>query len=98
MKENKIQGLHAVVEGHVQGVGFRYYVQENASNLGLKGWVRNRWDGTVEVMAEGERQALEMLLALLRRGPRASTVSGVNFEWQPPSGEFKHFQVRMTSG
>ena len=97
MPSNEINRLHATVKGYVQGVGFRYYVQETAASLGLSGWVRNRWDGTVEVVAEGERQSLEKLLGALRRGPRASTVSGVDFAWQPATGEFHHFQVRMTS-
>jgi acylphosphatase len=45
--------LHAIVEGRVQGVGFRYFVLEVAELLGIYGWVRNRWDDTVEVLAEG---------------------------------------------
>ena len=73
MADKEITRLHAVVEGTVQGVGFRNFVQENAYRLNLTGWVRNRWDGTVEVTAEGDRQDLEKLLQALRRGPRAST-------------------------
>ena len=98
MNESNEARLHAIVEGNVQGVGFRYFVQETAIQLGLKGWVRNRWDGSVEVTAEGERQQLEKLLAALRRGPRASTVSSVKPQWQEATGEFGHFQVRLTSG
>jgi len=89
--------LHAHVEGRVQGVGFRYFVEETAITLDLKGWVRNRWDGSVEVVAEGERQSLEKLLHALRRGPRSAQVSDVRTEWSPASGEFDHFRVRMTS-
>jgi len=89
--------LHAYVEGRVQGVGFRYFVEETAIALSLKGWVRNRWDGSVEVVAEGDRQSLEKLLTALRRGPRAALVSDVRPEWSPASGEFQNFHVRMTS-
>jgi len=89
--------LHTIVQGRVQGVGFRAFVEQSAEALELKGWVRNRWDGSVEVTAEGERQDLEKLLATLRRGPRASDVVEVRFEWQPASGEFTFFSVRMTS-
>ncbi|MBN1146953.1 MAG: acylphosphatase [Anaerolineales bacterium] len=97
-QEESLQArLHAIVEGRVQGVGFRYFVEESAMALGLTGWVRNRWDGTVELVAEGERQSLEKLLAVVRRGPRASYVSDVRFEWSPASGEFKSFYVRITS-
>ena len=88
--------LHAVIEGTVQGVGFRYFVQDAANLLSLSGWVRNRWDGTVEVLAEGERSRLEQLLAALRRGPRSAQVKGVDFSWQEYSGEFTGFRVRQT--
>jgi acylphosphatase len=89
--------LHAVVEGRVQGVGFRYFVEENAIQLNLTGWVRNRWNGSVEVVAEGERQTLEKFLAFLRRGPRAAYVSDVEVQWLPATGEFSRFSVRMTA-
>jgi acylphosphatase len=88
--------LHASIEGRVQGVGYRAFVEQNAYALGLKGWVRNRWDGSVEVVVEGEQQVLEKLLAALYRGPRASNVASVQVEWLPATGEFSHFSVRMT--
>lgn len=88
--------LHAIVEGRVQGVGFRYFVQEVAEVLELTGWVRNRWDGSVEVMAEGERDRLEKLLGALRQGPRVSYVETVSPQWLPATGEFPRFSVRST--
>lgn len=88
--------LHAIVEGRVQGVGFRYFVQEVAEMLDLTGWVRNRWDSSVEVMAEGEHDRLEKLLGALRQGPRASYVETVTPEWLPATGEFQRFSVRST--
>lgn len=88
--------LHATVHGRVQGVGFRAFVQQTAYNLNLTGWVRNRWDGSVETTAAGPRPALEQFLAALYRGPRSSNVTDVDFDWQPASGEFKDFRVRMT--
>jgi len=88
--------LYALVEGRVQGVGFRAFVQYTASNLGLHGWVRNRWNGTVELTAEGERQQLEDLLRSVRRGPRASNVTKVSTDWSEATGEFSGFRVRMT--
>jgi acylphosphatase len=86
--------LHAIVEGRVQGVGFRAFVIDRATGLGLAGWVRNRWDGTVELVAEGERAALEKLLSAVRRGPPAAFVSGVRTEWGDASGEFTRFSAR----
>jgi len=88
--------FHAIVKGYVQGVGFRYYVVDAAVPLGVNGWVRNLWDGDVEVMAEGERDALEKLLGVLRRGPRAAHVSGVDIEWGEFMGEFSSFHVKST--
>lgn len=89
--------LHAIVDGRVQGVGFRAFVFDRAIQLGLSGWVRNRWDGTVEVVAEGERLRLEQLLAALRNGPRSAVVTEVKTEWQPASAEFTRFSVRPTA-
>lgn len=88
--------LHAIVEGYVQGVGFRYFVQENAIAQGLRGWVRNRWSGDVELVAEGDRQALEKLIVVLRRGPRTAHVTGVSLEWGDFTGEFSSFYVKST--
>ncbi len=89
--------LHATVEGRVQGVGYRAFVEQIAYELGLNGWVRNRWDGSVEVLAEGARPALEKLLAALQRGPRAAYVTDVQIAWLPATGEFTRFSVRMTA-
>jgi acylphosphatase len=88
--------LHATVEGRVQGVGFRAFVQDRAGSLGLVGWVRNRWDGSVEVLAEGERGKLGTLLTALHSGPGSAWVSNVKASWQLASGEFQRFSVRST--
>ncbi len=95
--EAKRERLYAVVEGRVQGVGFRYYVRENANALELTGWVRNRWDESVEFLAEGERNKLERLLAFAQRGPKAAFVSEIKYEWQTATGEFTAFRVMPTA-
>ena len=97
MSESHQARLHAIAEGRVQGVGFRAFVLERALELSLTGWVRNRWDGTVEVVAEGQKPDLEKLLTSLNRGPHAYTTSSVRSEWLSTTGEFTRFQVRMTS-
>ncbi len=97
MTVNLDERLHAIIQGHVQGVGFRYFVQGKATSLGLTGWVRNRWDGSVEVLTEGKRTELESLLDALYRGPRGATVTNVDPQWQEATGEFLDFQVRMTA-
>ncbi|HEY75664.1 MAG TPA: acylphosphatase [Thermoflexia bacterium] len=86
--------LHAVVEGRVQGVNFRYYTVRTARRLGLTGWVANRWDGTVETVAEGPRAALEAFLDFLHEGSPAARVTRVNARWERPTGEFTDFTVR----
>jgi acylphosphatase len=96
MAEEETSRLHAIVEGRVQGVGFRFFVQETATALGLAGWVRNRWDGSVEVLAEGKRERLEKLLSALYRGPRSAFVEQVTPEWQAATGEFSGFYVRAS--
>jgi acylphosphatase len=85
--------LHAFIRGLVQGVGFRYFVLEEAHALGLVGWVRNLHDRRVEVLAEGERSRLEGLLRRLEAGPRGSRVQGVTTEWLPATGEFLQFRI-----
>ena len=95
--ENRTQSkarLHAIIHGRVQGVNFRYHTSRTAQSLGLTGWVANRWDGTVEVVAEGQRQSLEKFLSFLHQGPPAATVLRVDAAWEPASGEFEYFRVR----
>ncbi len=85
--------LHATVFGTVQGVGFRYSTLDLARRLGLTGWVRNRMSGEVEVIAEGERDALEQLRAFLGRGPVGARVLRVDATWGTATGEFRTFSV-----
>ncbi len=94
MSSPAFERLHAVVEGDVQGVGYRVFVIRTAGPLALRGWVRNRFDGSVEVLAEGERASLETLLRDLRAGPRAATVRDVRVEWLPATMEYSDFRVR----
>jgi acylphosphatase len=69
--------LHFLIQGRVQGVGFRWYVSREASELDLRGWVRNTEDGEVEVVASGTVEELAELRASLRRGPRGARVDRV---------------------
>lgn len=89
-----MERLEVVVTGRVQGVNFRYYTQRESERLGLRGYVLNRQDGSVEVVAEGERAALEALLAWLHRGPTAARVEQLTPRWAQPAGEFARFEVR----
>lgn len=81
------------VRGRVQGVGFRWFVEKEAATLGIAGWVRNRADGSVEVLAQGTREQLFALRAKLQEGPRAARVDDVEeFESQPQQ-DMKTFRI-----
>jgi acylphosphatase len=87
--------LSARVIGRVQGVGFRYFTERVAEKIGVAGYVMNRSDGAVEVMAEGERGALEQLLEHLKQGPSGARVERVEESWGPYTGRFARFDVRF---
>lgn len=93
MSGNEVR-LEAIVKGRVQGVGFRYHVSMQARQLELTGYVRNQWDGSVEVVAEGPRARVDRLLSYLQAGPRPAWVRDVVVMWLPATGEFHSFEVR----
>ena len=74
--------LNLVVSGRVQGVGFRYFTVHRARAHGIAGWVKNRYDGKVEIEAEGVRGDLELFLAEIRSGPSSSHVTHVSEDWR----------------
>jgi len=86
--------VHLVVEGLVQGVSFRAYTVEEARRLGVDGWVRNLPDGRVEAEAEGERSALEALVAWCRHGPPAARVEDLRATWSEYRGNLGRFEIR----
>jgi len=87
--------IRLVVTGVVQGVGFRYFVLRAARERRLRGFVANRRDGSVEVVAEGPRWELEHLARDVARGPGYGHVDAVETEWSEPTGEFADFGVRF---
>ncbi len=89
--------LHVIVEGRVQGVGFRNFVQDYAQVMGLTGWVRNVKEDQVEVWAEGPQAELDKLLNLVRRGPSAAYVTGMRLVPETPKGIYSRFQVAPSS-
>ena len=96
MSEASPLRLHAWVSGRVQGVGFRYFVMQNAQTLGLAGWVRNLHDGRVEVVAEGPHEALDRLLAALRKGPMSAEVAEVLYDFSEAKNEHTDFNILPT--
>ncbi len=85
--------MKIVVHGVVQGVGFRYYTYRVAKKMALQGYVTNRRDGTVEVVAEGERPKLLRLVEELRIGPPGSSVQNLNLRWEDPKGDLRDFKI-----
>ena len=81
-----------VVAGRVQGVGFRWFVEREAAQIGVTGWVRNRENGNVEVMATGSREQLRSLRSKLEQGPRAARVDEVQ-ESTAPFLETQSFRI-----
>jgi acylphosphatase len=86
--------LEATVSGLVQGVYYRQFTYQEARRLNLVGWVANQADGTVRVVAEGERDELHKLLAFLHRGSPSAHVEHIATTWAVATGEFTDFRVR----
>ena len=82
----------AVLSGRVQGVGFRFFAERVARDTGVTGWVRNRPDGTVETVVEGEKESVARYLERLRQGPAGSGVTSVAEEAVSPGG-FQSFEI-----
>lgn len=83
-----------LVEGRVQGVGFRYFAQQAARRSGVRGWVRNLGDGRVEALAEGGAAAVAAFEQAIRRGPPLARVDGFETETRDPAGRCCGFEIR----
>ena len=94
--ENPAEKVRVIlrIEGRVQGVFFRASAQEEAVRLGLKGWVRNCPDGSVEVVAEGERKKIDDLVGWCHHGPPGARVNDVRLQWEDFQDEFQDFRIR----
>ncbi len=89
-----IDRLHVIIEGRVQGVGFRFSTIREARRLGLNGWVRNTPDGSVEAELEGLKPALDQMLAWCRQGPAFASVRSVATSWSSGDARYQDFTVR----
>jgi len=87
--------VHMRASGRVQGVGFRFFVRQQASARGVKGWVRNRSDGSVEIHAEGEHEILDDFIACVKEGPTFGRVTDLAVDWLEPSGSFQSFDIEF---
>ena len=82
-----------IVEGTVQGVLFRHHTQEMAIHFGVKGWVKNRRDGSVEAVFEGDQERVDQIIQWCHRGPSEARVTKVHSTWENYTGEFEDFFV-----
>lgn len=88
--------VHAIISGRVQGVCFRLETQRAAEKYGVSGWVRNRRDGTVEALFEGDKDQVSSILEWCKKGPPASQVKNVDMSGETYSGEFTDFRITYT--
>lgn len=89
-----IKRISITVSGRVQGVGFRYFVQKNAAALRLVGFVKNDGDDKVEIVAEGEKDKLELLLEKCKKGPVFSHVENIVYDFEEAAGRFNGFEIK----
>jgi len=87
--------VHVIIHGRVQGVAFRASCQRQAVDLGVTGWVRNRWDRTVEALFEGPDSAVDAMVRWCHHGPPAADVTSVEVGDAPPAAPCRGFHVRM---
>ena len=91
---NSEKRAEILVNGLVQGVGFRYFVYREAEKLGLKGYVKNLYTGEVLTVIEGERALIEELFRKIKVGPSHASVKNANISWDGTQNEFTHFEIR----
>ncbi len=85
---------HLIIKGIVQGVSFRYYTRKKATELNIVGFVKNKKDGTVEVLAQGREEELKRFIAWCKEGPEMATVKDLDIIWEKPQKEFGQFMIR----
>lgn len=91
---NSMKRAKIIAKGKVQGVGFRFFVMDNAKKLGLCGYTRNLPDGTVETVVEGKDAQLDRLIEKIKEGPIAARVSSVEVKMGEAFGDYKEFEIR----
>jgi acylphosphatase len=92
--QGDLKRVHVIIFGEVQGVFFRDFTKKIADSIGLKGWVKNNKNGSVEAIAEGSKEQLDEFLEKCSRGPQTAEVVEVRRSWEKSTGEFKGFEIR----
>ncbi len=92
---NELKTVHIIVQGTVQGVGFRYYTRQLASGLELSGFVKNLSNGDVEILAEGDKQSLQDLINDLQTKDMAEYIANLQVEWSSYQNKYKDFAISL---
>ncbi|MFT8310312.1 MAG: acylphosphatase [Sporolactobacillus sp.] len=95
MEHEAMKSVHLMVSGRVQGVGFRYFIKQIASQYHIKGWIRNRDDGRVELAAEGTDRQVDLFIRKMRRGTFLARVEGVEIQLREPQN-YSAFDLKAT--
>jgi acylphosphatase len=93
MGDNKVR-KHIYISGRVQGVGFRANARQKAQSIGVKGWIKNLFDGRVEAVVEGDKETVSQMMKFLKRGPSFANVTDVEIENENYSGDFNNFSIK----
>jgi acylphosphatase len=88
-----MQQAHVFISGNVQGIGYRQFVKSNARKLNLTGWVQNTEDRGVEAIFQGEKEMIEVMLDVCKKGPILAEVEYVGFDWEEPE-KYTDFEIR----
>jgi len=92
----EVRRLHLIISGRVQGVGFRYFTYLTGTNLHLHGWVRNRTNGDVEVLAEGHQDNLDTFIQEIKKGPQLAQVIDLDMKWGEAQEDLPPFTILST--
>lgn len=87
---------HLFISGYVQGIGYRQFVKANATRLGLTGWIRNLLDNRVEAVFQGDKKAIEKMLALCKTGPMLAEIKDIVVTWEKADRQFDTFETEAT--
>lgn len=85
---------HIIISGRVQGVFFRYTMEQVASKFNVTGWAKNRPDGKVEAALEGNKENVDKVIEWSHHGPSAAVIENVEVSWEEYAGEFKDFSIK----
>lgn len=85
---------HIFIYGRVHGVGFRFFTLEKAKEIGLKGWVQNNYDGSVEIMIQGEEEKLDLFVSEIEMGNELSIIEFIDIRQIYEEKEYKHFEIK----